>query len=265
MSDRVALSVGQFAGAWEILCKAAPGNVLASEGGTEYRFSGMPIPFFNIAMAGVREESAEGLGERARRACAWAADKGVPWFFVTTQEWMPEGVDVNAVLDGCGLAPLMPLTGMWAGRVAGVESVPEGLELRLAEDEATSAAMVNVNSAAYGMDLGAGAGVLGSARYWREHVGVVGMLDGEAVSCTAVMMVDGYRYVAFVATQPGHQRKGYADAAMRRALEVAAERHGESPTVLHATAAGKPVYERMGYVVISEHTIYMEKRFLEGH
>lgn len=78
------------------------------------------------------------------------------------------------------------------------------------------------------------------------------MLGGEAVSCTGVMMVDGCRYVGFVATLPGHQRKGYADAVMRRALEVAAERHGEAETVLHATAAGRPVYERMGYEVISE-------------
>ena len=159
----------------------------------------------------------------------------------------------------------MPWRGMRGGGGGGAESAPEGLELRLADDEATSEAVVKINSAAYGMDLSAGREAIGRARFWGEHVGVVGMRGEEAVSCTAVMMVDGYRYVAFVATQPGHQRKGYADAAMRRALEVAAERHGELPTVLHATAAGKPVYERMGYEVISEHTIYMEKRFLEGH
>lgn len=265
MSDRVALSVGQFTGAWGLMCRASAGHVVASEGGTDYRFSGIPIPFFNIAMPAVREESAEGLSERARRACAWAADKGVPWFFVTTHELLGEGVDANAVMDACGLVPLMPLTGMWAAKVAGVERAPEGLELRLAADEMTSEAMVNINSAAYGMDLSAGLEAIGRARFWGEHVGVVGMRGDEAVSCTAVMMVDGHRYVAFVATQPGHQRKGYADAAMRRALELAAERDGELPTVLHATAAGKPVYERMGYEVISEHTIYMEKRFLEGH
>jgi hypothetical protein len=35
--------------------------------------------------------------------------------------------------------------------------------------------------------------------------------------------------------------------------------------VLHATDAGRPVYERMGYTTISTHTLLMEKRFLEGH
>jgi len=265
MSDRVALSVGQFAGAWELICKAAPGHAMADEEGTAYRFSGIPIPFFNVAMPVMRDGSAAGLRERARRACAWAADKGAPWFFLTTHELLPEGVDATAVLAECGLAPLMPLTGMWAAKVSGVERAPEGLELRRAVEEATCRAMVNINSAAYGMDLGVGMGAIGTTRFWSEHVGVVGMRGEEAVSCTAVLQVDGHRYVAFVATLPGHQRKGYADAAMRRALELAAERVGELPTVLHATAAGRPVYERMGYEVISEHTVYMEKRFFGGH
>jgi hypothetical protein len=52
---------------------------------------------------------------------------------------------------------------------------------------------------------------------------------------------------------------------MRRALAAAAAAHGEQPTVLHATDAGRPVYERMGYTPISTHTVFVEKRFLEGH
>ena len=55
------------------------------------------------------------------------------------------------------------------------------------------------------------------------------------------------------------------DATMRRALENAASAHGVAPTVLHATDAGRPVYERMGYSSISTHTLLMEKRFLGEH
>lgn len=78
-------------------------------------------------------------------------------------------------------------------------------------------------------------------------------------------MVDGLRYVALVATIAGQQRRGFADAATRHALESAATTHGETPTVLHATAAGRPGYERMGYRTISNHTVFMEKRFLQEH
>ena len=52
---------------------------------------------------------------------------------------------------------------------------------------------------------------------------------------------------------------------MRTALELARTRHGDAPTFLHATAAGRPVYERMGYRPVATHSLFLEKRFLEGH
>jgi hypothetical protein len=37
--------------------------------------------------------------------------------------------------------------------------------------------------------------------------------------------------------------------------------------VLHATAAGRPIYARMGYetIAIANHTVFMEKTFLSAH
>ncbi len=52
---------------------------------------------------------------------------------------------------------------------------------------------------------------------------------------------------------------------MRHALDVAATTYGELPTVLHATDAGRPVYERMGYASISTHTLYMDSALLGEH
>ncbi|MEO6326986.1 MAG: GNAT family N-acetyltransferase, partial [Thermoanaerobaculia bacterium] len=126
-------------------------------------------------------------------------------------------------------------------------------------------AILDVNSLAYGMDLAAGKATVGSLAFWKDQFPVVGVVDGTPVSSATVLMVDGHRYVALVATDPGQQRRGFADAAMRRALENAASAHGQTPTVLHATDAGRPVYERMGYASISTHTLLMEKRFLEEH
>ena len=125
--------------------------------------------------------------------------------------------------------------------------------------------MIDVNSAAYGMDLQAAKPAIGTRRFWHSHVPVLGVVGNRPAASAAVMMVDGLRYVALVATHPAHQRRGYADAAMRHALAVAAQAHGEQPTFLHATDAGRPVYARMGYAPVSTHTAFMEKRFLEGH
>jgi GNAT superfamily N-acetyltransferase len=264
-TDGVDLSLRQMLGAWRIMCSSSPGMTAASEGGVDFVFSGIPIPFFNVALATEPRLSTGALASSARRACAWAADKQVPWFFLVTQETLEADVDAAATLDGCGLAPVMPLTGMLAPQVAPAARVPDGLQLALPEDDALCAAALDVNAAAYAMDLEAGKPLLGRWQFWNDHYLVVGVADGAPVCSAAVMMVDGLRYVALVATLPDRQRRGFADAAMRRALEVAAAAHGETPTVLHATEAGRPVYERMGYSTISSHTLFMEKRFLEEH
>src|SRR5262249_50738197 len=114
------------------------------------------------------------------------------------------------------------------------------------------------------MDLSAGNAFLGKRSFWKDHFAVVGMADGKPVCSTTVIMVDGYRYVGLVATVPDQQRRGFADATMRRALGFAGGAPPGSSTFLHASIAGRPVYERMGYKPVSTHMIYMEKRFLEG-
>ena len=96
--------------------------------------------------------------------------------------------------------------------------------------------------------------MIGKQAFWNDHVAVLGSGHGAPTSGAAVLMVDGCRYVALVATAPAHRRRGYAEAVMRRALEVAASAHGECPTVLHATDAGRPIDARTGDVPISTHT-----------
>lgn len=261
----VDLSIQQFVGAWRLMCAGGPAYEAVAMDGVHYVFSGVPIPFFNVAILTGRLISAETIGSRAQQACEWAAEKHVPWLFVVTHDALEPGVDATAIADGVGLAALMPMTGMIAQQIAPPIRVPEDLQLTRPEDDAGCGAILDMNSVAYGMDLEAGKDVLGRHSFWNGHFPVVGSAGGKPVSSAAVMMVDGYRYVALVATDPGHQRRGYADATMRRALELSAERHADRPTVLHATEAGRPIYERMGYAPIATHTVFIEKRFLEPH
>ena len=170
-----------------------------------------------------------------------ASGKNVPWLFVVTHERLETGLDSATVLDGSGLAPMMPLTGMLARRISPVSRVPEGLDLTVPHEDERCAALLDVNSLAYGMDLDAGKPVIGTRSFWKDHVPVVGWAGGKPASGAAVMMVDGHRYVALVATDPAHQRRGYAEAAMRRALEVAAEAHGARPS--DTNTAGRSVTE----------------------
>jgi ribosomal protein S18 acetylase RimI-like enzyme len=260
----VDLSLRQMRAAWQLMC-GGPGLTLAAGNGIEYIFSGLPIGFFNVAVLTGQSLSAAALKSSGHEACEWVADNSVPWLFIVTHDELADGVDAATTLDDCGLVPVMSLTAMQAQHLAPGTRAPSNFELRVPLDDAGCAALVDINSAAYAMDLAAAKPRIGTRAFWNGHVPVLGLVDGVPVSGAAVLMVDGHRYVALVATDPAHQRRGYADAAMRHALEVAAARHGEQPTVLHATDAGRPVYERMGYSAIAAHTLFMEKRFLEEH
>jgi hypothetical protein len=265
MNDNVDLSVRQFTGAWKVMCTGGSGHTVIESDGVQYIFSGVPIPFFNVALLSSRTISSDALMSGAKRACTWASSHGVPWLFVLTHETLDTGVDAAAVLDRCGLAAMMPLTGMLAPRVNNAAAAPKDLELTVPDTDAACSAILDINARAYGMDLEAGKQLIGTRSFWRGHFPVLGLVRAKPVCTAAVLMVDGYRYVALVATDPDQQRRGYAESTMRTALELSARVHGERPTVLHASEAGRPIYERMGYTTISTHTIFMDKRFLEGH
>jgi GNAT superfamily N-acetyltransferase len=261
----VNLSVRQLCEAWRVMCRDAPGRRLASADGIDFIFSGLPVAFFNVAVLTHPSISASALRALAQAAREWAAEVPVPWFFVVTHDAIQPGVDATAILGECGLGAALPLTGMFAAQVPAVASAPAGLQITLSDADADCATLVDINSAAYEMDLDAAKVVLGKQAFWNDHVAVLGSVAGVPASGAAVLMVDGCRYVLLVATAPAHRRHGYAEAVMRRALEVAASAHGDCPTVLHATDAGRPIYARMGYAPISTHTLYMDAALLGSH
>ena len=265
MTDGAALSISQFVDAWRLFGQAWPASRIESAAGVDYVFTGLPIPFFNVAVLTGGPLSGPALSAHVHAATDWAADKGAPWLLIVTHEALEPGVDAPALLDGYGLAPLLPMTGMIAQAVAPATRVPEGLQLDEPRDADGCTAMIDVNSAAYGMDLAASRPAYGVPAFWAGHVPVLGRVAGGAATSAAVLMAGGYRYVALVATDPAHQKRGFAEAAMRRALAIAEERHGPSPTFLHATDAGRPIYARMGYEAVSTHTCFIDKRFLAGH
>jgi hypothetical protein len=118
---------------------------VAIDNGVEYIFSGRPIAFFNVAIPVERGISADRLKSHGNAASAWAASQGVPWLLVVTHEALEAGTNADAVLDGCGMAPLMPLTGMIAQQVSANTRLPDGLQLTVPRDDVGCAAILDVN------------------------------------------------------------------------------------------------------------------------
>jgi GNAT superfamily N-acetyltransferase len=119
--------------------------------------------------------------------------------------------------------------------------LPAGAELV----EVDMGALGRINDLAYGIE-GPGWGMaLGPDIGPRLHaLGVT--IEGEPVSCAIAIDGDGDVCITAVATLPEHQGKGFAAAVVARLLADGRER-GMRTGTLQASAAGAPVYERLGF------------------
>jgi GNAT superfamily N-acetyltransferase len=113
-----------------------------------------------------------------------------------------------------------------------------------------------VNAAAYGMPPEFLA-LTGAIPNWSgQAYGIVGYDGNTAVTRTLSFVTGEMIYIAMVATLPGLHGRGYAEAAMRRAIAEAQAAGGSRRIWLHATAAGRPVYNAMGFADGAELAIY---------
>lgn len=248
-----------FMDAWDALNHGSPRFESRRGGIVEVSWGGLPVIFFNLAVTVRTPSSAEEFEAAAADTCAWAAERGMPWLFAVCHETFGDLLpEAGRVLERLGLVPMMRLTGMAADRVAPPQSLP-GCAFRTEADARIPDVALRMNEAAYQMPLGEpGSLAMEQPGWWAAPDRMVTVLEagGQPASCAAVVNVGGLRYVALVATHPEMRRKGYADAAMRDALARSLAAGIGPRTYLHATEAGRPVYERMGYVATAEYTVY---------
>jgi GNAT superfamily N-acetyltransferase len=91
------------------------------------------------------------------------------------------------------------------------------------------------------------AGVVGFARARLEGEVVVAEAGGDLVGVAAGAVFGATGWVGGVAVVPGHRRAGLGGALTEAILEFL-EGRGVTTALLHATALGRPVYERLGFV-----------------
>ncbi|MFN7937505.1 MAG: GNAT family N-acetyltransferase [Bryobacteraceae bacterium] len=204
-------------------------------------------------------ESVADFRAALEEALDWVALREQPWMFVLCNDLMGSMLpDIQGTLTEAGLSPVMTLTGMEIDSLTAGGAKPDG-EWLTESATGIGGTALRLNEAAYQMPIAEpGSLTMEAEGWWRGPDRMISMLrnEGEATSCSAVFNVDGLRYVAFVATHPSAQRKGYAEAVMRDVLERSLAAGLGQRSYLHATAAGRPVYTRMGYTVTAEHTVY---------
>lgn len=104
--------------------------------------------------------------------------------------------------------------------------------------------VAEVNEAAY--FASAGGAYFGPSLSGMDGIAYVARVDGAPASTLVIVDAGEDAYVALVGTRKEAQRRGLAGELLRHALREARER-GMTSTTLEATAAGAPVYARLGY------------------
>ena len=207
------------------------------------------LPFMNMAIPTSPIADAADLHARIDEAASHFRKDGVHWLMVISDDVVPGALrdQLTSVCAEAGLQYALPMFGMATDVLLDPVRPLPVLDLRVVATAALREAVGDINAAGYAMPAELFRPVTVLPEFWKDMVGVVGLVDGTPVATASVALIDEIAYVALVATHPDHQRKGYAEAVMRRALDESAKAWGPRRTVLHATAAGQPVYRRMGY------------------
>lgn len=242
-------------GAWERLVTALPGAWTRLDRGALGVVSGVDLPGFN----GVWSDTAEvgpaavaGLLDDVRAA-------GVPHCLQLRAGWPGEVARIAQERDLVRVdgEPIMVLED--DRELDGALAVP-GLSLReLAPEEGPLHARI-----------AAGGGVVGKEAPYRKFAApevlrttglrcYVGEVDGEPVTTALGLVADGYVGIFCVATLPSHRRRGYGAAVTARAARDGLDA-GARKAWLSASAAGYPVYRRLGFVAVEQRDFWEQAK-----
>jgi ribosomal protein S18 acetylase RimI-like enzyme len=146
---------------------------------------------------------------------------------------------------------------MLAGRLLAPRRLLPDLEFRRVEDEATRLAFCSITSEAFNLPLETSREIYGSEALWRDgYTGFVGYQEGEPVTTAALLAAGGVAGIYSVATSPRHRNRGCAEAVVRHAVEQARRETGVERSALQTSRLGRPLYERMGYRVVTGFSVY---------
>ncbi len=237
-------------------------TALKSNVGSTRRFDGLEAAWVHSALiinngtyltSPVSSEAE--LRARIVSACEHALPHKLPWALYLYEPYLAgmTGEQVASVAAEFGLARLMGvqvMTGDAQRLKPPVHPLPEELQFQRIASREQSWTAFDINLRSYGMPVFMADSVLETHAYFSDpqrEFGFLALSGGVPVSTATVIELDGWLYVALVATDPGHRRKGYAEAVMRHALTVAASELRLSRTALDASLMGAPLYTQMGY------------------
>ncbi len=261
--DETAESIAQWVGVYRsFFVNPRRGGEVVETPGLFIACAGTLLPLGNDAVFTTGPEDVADLERRITTGHGMFSRRGLQGLFCVCDALVPTDLRnaMPAMFARCGYVPtegMVGMTGMAAeGILPPIRPLPE-LRYRRVEDSHSAELMAWLNILAYGMPLEWGPDW--EARTGMAETGAFGFIgyrDEQPITCALTIPLDGRLYVGMVATHPDHRGRGYAEAVMRRSLEVAAQETGLNRTILHATDMGHRVYLRMGYHDTVHFTLY---------
>ncbi|MFF8868582.1 GNAT family N-acetyltransferase [Streptomyces massasporeus] len=244
-------SVEQLAAVWRaMVLDRDPRADVRDLPGIAVRWADCRFAFWNCLTLTDVGADAGLLKQRLNEAAGIMRSKSRPGFLWVFEDLLddPARAALGEAAEEAGLAYAFPGTGMAVDLLPiPAPAHPELTFVRVTDDELLTA-YADINARAYGFPPEDGRDGLAGSAWWKSGVfAYLGLRDGVPVTCAATVEADGRLFVVLVATDPAWERRGYGEAVTRKALYEGARATGLTRATLHATAAGAPVYPRIGF------------------
>ncbi|MFI8303795.1 GNAT family N-acetyltransferase [Streptomyces sp. NPDC085927] len=244
-------SMEQLAAAWRVMVlDRDPDADVRDLPGIAVRWADCRFPFWNCVTLTGDGTGAGLVQQRLNEAAEIMRSKKYPGFLWVFEDLLEDEARaaLGAAAGRAGLAHAFPGTGMAGDLLPVPEPAHPGLTFVRVTAEEHLRAFADINSLAYGFPLENGRDGLAWSELWKNRVyAYLGVRNGTPVTCAATVETEGRLFVMLVATDPKWQRRGYGEAVTRKALHEGARATGATRATLHATAAGAPVYPRIGF------------------
>ena len=226
--------------------------------GVSIASAGVTFQMFNAAFVSEPVATEAELAQRVLLPAMHFNKRGLEWAYWICEDWLAPRPRrrLRQVMERMGLRHSVDLPGMVAEYIEPALKKPACMEVRRVADAATRDAFCAIGSVCFHVPLAWFHEVFDNDNVFHRFAAYVGYVDSEPVSTTALVMGGGAVGVYNVATLPQHQRKGYGETLMRRALEESRTEHGVERTILQSTPAGYRLYERMGFRTVTHVGVY---------
>jgi GNAT superfamily N-acetyltransferase len=240
----------QFINAWSYFASTCPKGEVLKANELVITWSGTDNFFINAVFLteSVRDEAE--LETKIKVGVDYAKKRNQPWWMIIAEDSILEFVrpQLDGVFARQGLVPLLRMAGMATEQLLPSTTHNSKLNCVSVNNLEMRRAVADINAISSNLPPAPFREILELDRFWQETVfGTVSFVENQPVSTAITFLINDEFYLGLVTTLPDYRNQGYAEAVIRHSLEQAEQRYGKKRTALHATSAGFPVYQRMGY------------------